>query len=117
VPVAGERPEHHAVPRRRHPCGPRCHGLPAPGARLQPANRVAVQDHPATEENIAWARQAFEALRAWMAGRRYVNNLSADDGQMVREIWGISYERLVQIKRRYDPDNVFRLNGNIDPAR
>jgi FAD/FMN-containing dehydrogenase len=52
-----------------------------------------------------------------MAGRRYVNNLSADDGQMVREIWGISYERLVQIKRRYDPDNVFRLNGNIDPAR
>jgi hypothetical protein len=52
-----------------------------------------------------------------MAGRRYVNNLSADDGQMVWEIRGISYKRLVQIKRGYDPDNVFRLSGNIDPAR
>lgn len=30
---------------------------------------------------------------------------------------GINYERLVQIKRRYDPDNIFRLNHNIDPAQ
>ncbi len=46
----------------------------------------------------------------------HVNNLSADDGRMVRDIWGINYKRLVQIKRRYDPDNIFRLNHNIDPA-
>jgi Berberine and berberine like len=38
-----------------------------------------------------------------MSGRRYVNNLSADDGHMVRDIWGINYERLIRIKRRYDP--------------
>ena len=75
------------------------------------------QDHTATDLNIAWARQTFEALRPWMVGRRYVNNLSADDGRMVWEIWGINYERLVQIKRRYDPGNIFRLNHNIDPAR
>jgi FAD/FMN-containing dehydrogenase len=51
-----------------------------------------------------------------MSGRSYVNNLSADDGGRVRDIWGVNYERLAQIKRRYDPGNVFRLNHNIDPA-
>jgi len=70
-----------------------------------------------TEANVAWARETFEALRPYMSGRSYVNNLSADDGRLVRDVWGINYERLVQIKRRYDPDNVFRLNHNIDPAR
>jgi hypothetical protein len=57
-----------------------------------------------------------DALRPYMSGRRYVNNLSAEDGRLVRDIWGINYERLVQVKRRYDPGNVFRLNHNIDPA-
>jgi len=74
------------------------------------------QDPAETEANIGWAAETFEALRPYMSGRRYVNNLSADDGRMVRDIWGINYERLVRIKRRYDPDNVFRLNHNINPA-
>ena len=74
------------------------------------------QDQAATEANITWARDTFQALRPYLAGRSYVNNLSADDGRMVRDIWGINYERLVQIKRRYDPDNIFRLNHNIDPS-
>ena len=51
-----------------------------------------------------------------MSGRSDVNNLSADAGQVVRDIWGINHERLVRIKRRYDPDNIFRLNHNIHPA-
>jgi FAD binding domain/Berberine and berberine like len=74
------------------------------------------QDPASTEANVAWARETFEALRPYLSGRRYVNNLSADDGRMVRDTWGINYKRLVQIKRRYDPDNIFRLNHNIDPA-
>ena len=74
------------------------------------------QDPARTEANIGWATETFEALRPYMSGRRYVNNLSADDGRMVRDIWGTNYQRLVQIKRRYDPDNIFRLNHNIDPA-
>jgi Berberine and berberine like len=74
------------------------------------------QDRAHTDANIAWASKTFAALRPCMSGRRYVNNLSADDGRLVRDIWGVNHERLVQLKRRYDPDNVFRLNHNIDPA-
>ncbi|MGO8962023.1 MAG: BBE domain-containing protein [Streptosporangiaceae bacterium] len=51
-----------------------------------------------------------------LAARSYVNNLSAEDGRKVRHIWGTNYARLVQIKRRYDPGNIFRLNDNIDPS-
>jgi FAD/FMN-containing dehydrogenase len=50
-----------------------------------------------------------------MADRRYVNYLSADDVGQVRVAYGGNYERLVELKRRYDPDNFFRLNQNIDP--
>jgi FAD binding domain/Berberine and berberine like len=69
-----------------------------------------------TEANISWARQTFEALRPHMAERSYVNNLTADDGRLVRHVWGGNYQRLVTIKRRYDPGNIFRLNHNIDPS-
>jgi len=69
-----------------------------------------------TEQNIAWARETFESLRPYMTDRSYVNNLTAEDGQKVHEVWGANYRRLVTVKRRYDPDNIFRLNHNIDPS-
>ena len=68
-----------------------------------------------TLDNIAWARDTFEALRPHMADRRYMNYMSADDGGYVRHAYGENYERLVDIKRRYDPENVFHLNQNIAP--
>lgn len=68
-----------------------------------------------TEANVAWTRDTFEALRPHMAGGAYINNLSADDSDLVHEAWGPNYERLVAVKRRYDPQNLFRLNHNIDP--
>ncbi len=69
-----------------------------------------------TEPNITWAKETFEALHPYMADRSYVNNLTAEDGRLVHHLWGANYERLVAAKRRYDPDNVFRLNHNIDPS-
>lgn len=69
-----------------------------------------------TEANIAWAKETFEALHPYMADRSYVNNLTAEDGRLVHQVWGANYERLVTTKRRYDPDNIFRLNHNIDPS-
>jgi FAD/FMN-containing dehydrogenase len=68
------------------------------------------------EPNITWARETFEALHPHMADRSYVNNLTAEDGRMVHHVWGANYKRLVTVKRRYDPDNIFRLNHNIDPS-
>jgi FAD/FMN-containing dehydrogenase len=68
-----------------------------------------------TEAGIAWARQTFDALSPYMADRSYTNYLSAEDYDRVRQAYGPNYERLVNLKRRYDPDNLFRLNHNIDP--
>ena len=69
-----------------------------------------------TEPNITWAKETFEALHPYLADRSYVNNLTAEDGRLVHHVWGTNYERLVTAKRRYDPDNIFRLNHNIDPS-
>jgi FAD/FMN-containing dehydrogenase len=72
-------------------------------------------DPAQTETGIAWARETFDALAPYMADRSYTNYLSADDYDRVRHAYGANYGRLVELKRRYDPDNVFRLNLNIDP--
>jgi FAD/FMN-containing dehydrogenase len=73
-------------------------------------------DQRETEPNITWAKETFETLRPYMADRSYLNNLTAEDGRMAHHIWGANYQRLVTVKRRYDPDNIFRLNHNIDPS-
>jgi len=49
-------------------------------------------------------------------GGVYVNDLSHDDGDRVRIAYGANYERLAALKKKYDPDNFFRLNPNIKPA-
>jgi hypothetical protein len=86
----------------------------APGYSLLIVSQWA--DPRETEPNIAWAKETFETLRPHLTDRTYVNNLTAEDGRVVRNIWGANYERLVTVKRRYDPDNIFRLNHNIDPT-
>jgi FAD/FMN-containing dehydrogenase len=68
-----------------------------------------------TDAGTAWARATFDSLSPYMADRSYTNYLSADDYDRVRQAYGPNYERLVELKRRYDPDNLFRLNHNIDP--
>lgn len=73
-------------------------------------------DRADTEANITWAREAFEALRPHTSDKVYSNNLSADDAGMTRDAYGVNWDRLVEVRRRYDPENVFRLNLNIDPA-
>ncbi|MBO0787595.1 MAG: BBE domain-containing protein, partial [Actinobacteria bacterium] len=69
-----------------------------------------------TEPNIAWAKETFEALTPHMTSRSYLNNLTAEDGRLAHSVWGANYQRLVTVKRRYDPGNIFRLNHNIDPS-
>jgi hypothetical protein len=54
------------------------------------------------------------SARTWPTDQ-YLDNLPADDGRIARGLWGANHEQLVAIKRRYDPDNTFRLNHDIDP--
>jgi len=64
----------------------------------------------------SWVRAAHERLRPFSTGRTYVNFQGHDeDESRVRTTYGANYERLVDLKRRYDPENVFRSNRNIAP--
>jgi FAD/FMN-containing dehydrogenase len=69
-----------------------------------------------TDANIGWARTTFESLQPYTSDRTYMNYLSAEDSGATHEAYGGNYGRLLEIKRRYDPGNLFRLNHNIDPA-
>ena len=71
---------------------------------------------PAEDEaNIAWVRSTFEAVAPYTTDAVYVNYL-ADEPERVRAAYGPNWERLVALKQTWDPDNVFHLNQNIDPA-
>jgi FAD/FMN-containing dehydrogenase len=69
------------------------------------------------DANVAWARAAFASLQPHMAGGAYVNYLVNEPEERVRAAYGpATYDRLVALKDRYDPDNFFRLNQNIVPS-
>jgi len=62
------------------------------------------------DQQVAWARAAWESLRPFSAGGSYVNFLGAEGGARVRGAYGAStFDRLVEVKRRYDPTNLFAL--------
>jgi FAD/FMN-containing dehydrogenase len=67
-----------------------------------------------TEANIAWTRETFGAMRPHFGAGRWLNYLGDDETEdAVRAAYGPNYERLRDVKRRYDPDNIFHLNHNI----
>jgi FAD/FMN-containing dehydrogenase len=66
---------------------------------------------------VAWARQLFEATAPFASGSVYVNFMPDDENDRVEKAYGTNYSRLAEIKRRYDPDNLFRMNQNIRPAK
>ena len=69
-----------------------------------------------TDRTIGWVRDAFEELQPHLSDRRYTNFLAADDAGVVAQGYGGNYRRLLEVKRSYDPGNLFHLNHNIDPA-
>jgi hypothetical protein len=74
-------------------------------------------DPAQSDECIAWAKRTYEAMRPFMAEGRYVNYLGDDEnGDTVASAYGPNFPRLREIKKSYDPTNVFRLNQNIRPA-
>ncbi len=78
-------------------------------------NIAASWDEPADDErNIRWARDAWQELRRFSTGGTYVNFLTDEEGEdRIREAYGDNLDRLMELKRKYDPDNFFRTNKNI----
>jgi FAD/FMN-containing dehydrogenase len=75
-------------------------------------------DPEADDRHIAWARETAAAIEPWSLGGGYVNYMQADEPiERVRAAFGEpTFDRLQELKRRYDPDNVLRRNQNIPPA-
>jgi hypothetical protein len=69
------------------------------------------------DANIAWIRGLFAQLRPSMTPGVYVNFMSGDEQERVPEAYRERWDRLVEIKTKYDPDNFFRLNQNVRPRK
>lgn len=66
--------------------------------------------------NIAWVRRTWQDLRPFSTGGTYVNFLTEEEGDpRIRDAYGRNYERLIDVKTRWDPANLFRANKNIAP--
>jgi Berberine and berberine like len=74
-------------------------------------------DPAETTANIDWTRDTFAAIRPHLGTGRWLNYLGDDQADdAIRAAYGPNYDRLVDVKRRYDPENVFHLNHNIVPG-
>jgi FAD/FMN-containing dehydrogenase len=74
-------------------------------------------EDPADDKRcIGWARDYFRASAPFASSGVYVNFLTADEGDRIHSAYGPNYERLVQVKRTYDPGNLFHMNQNIAPG-
>jgi hypothetical protein len=68
------------------------------------------------ELNIEWARAAWRDLRRFSTGGTYVNFLTEEEGDdRIHDAYGRNYDRLVSVKAKWDPGNLFRVNKNIAP--
>ena len=102
------------------------HGAPtrvAPGdtafhARKEGFDLVVLSlwGNPESDEvNSSWTREFYASMNPWSAGSVYGNALSDDDHMRFTEAYGSNYERLSNVKEKYDPANRFRHNTNVQP--
>jgi FAD/FMN-containing dehydrogenase len=68
------------------------------------------------DRHVGWVKGFHAAVQPWSNGGEYVNTTSMDGRRDVRAAYGVNYDRLLALKRRYDPTNFFRLNQNIPPT-
>lgn len=73
-------------------------------------------DPAAYEANAEWTRRLAEAMHPFTTGRAYINQMgvAAEEGaERIKAAYGTNYQRLVALKNKYDPTNLFRHNQNI----
>jgi FAD/FMN-containing dehydrogenase len=80
-------------------------------SRWRPGTSTSVAD-----ANIAWTQAMYESVRPWLSGSAYQGYADPDLSDWQRQYYGDSLERLRTVKRKYDPDNVFRYSQSIAPA-
>jgi hypothetical protein len=70
-----------------------------------------------TPGHIQWTREFWTAVEPFASGNVYVNHLDAEEGTTrIKAAYGRNYDRLVALKNKFDPTNLFRLNQNIKPT-
>ena len=95
----------------------------APDATAFPARRtpfdlvvISLWDQMGDDAlNIDWTRRFHAAMEPWSAGSVYVNSLDQDESARVSEAYGGNFARLADVKARFDPQNLFRHNHNVQP--
>jgi len=74
-------------------------------------------DDPGRDDDMrAWAREFHEAMAPYATGGVYANYLDRDEDDRIRAAYGGNYERLVAVKNEWDPENLFRVNQNVEPT-
>ena len=73
-------------------------------------------DRAETDKNVQWTRECWDAMRPFLIDGSYVNYVSDEGDVSARVSYGPNYARLVALKNKYDPTNLFRMNHNIPPA-
>jgi FAD/FMN-containing dehydrogenase len=66
-------------------------------------------------KGMEWARGFIRDTAPHATGGVYVNFLTDDESDRVKAAYGTNYHRLAEIKKKYDPQNLFRINQNIRP--
>lgn len=77
---------------------------------------ITWQDSADSTVCIDWDNETFEQLQAYSGGRIYANYMSVPGGPSAKAVFGSNLSRLSQIKKKYDPNNIFHLNQNIIPS-
>jgi hypothetical protein len=68
-------------------------------------------------KNIEWVREFWDAMEPYSSDRAYQNFSMLDDEEdAARTMYGQNYDRLVEVKEEYDPENVFQANANVKPS-
>ncbi|MEU9003617.1 FAD-binding oxidoreductase [Streptomyces sp. NPDC048551] len=105
-----------------YPINGACHDVPADATAFayRDASFATViagmwPDPADNEANTAWVREYYEATAPHSEEGGYVNFMAGDDQERIRANYKGNYDRLVAVKRAYDPDNLFHLNQNIKP--
>jgi len=69
-----------------------------------------------SEKNIQWTRECWRAMQPFLVASSYGNYVSDEGDSFAREAYGPNHNRLVALKNKYDPTNLFRMNHNIKPT-